>query len=348
MSSNYVLFIMAFVSLIAVINVIYINNLKKRLKIELESQRFILKSITELISGIGTSANHLYALTDIALEKERELLDKDLVNQYSKSQKEFFETVDKNIRLIQEMLSKPITLDECSCESETEHDDCPDCEASFTERARQMSEEENVKQESKQEVNVNKAEESNICAVQETKNEVAEPCAECEHADAISEPKEEKCEMLTKVKEALAKKSHVPGQSDGNEHSEANVKFDGVIYPVASKEFFELLGSNLPKKEILPYITDFIEKTVVLQKNKGVVADHIAAYLALRVHDISDAQSLGDQRDAVLKTYNRLLGFMYSISSNKIISHSTDKSMKLKTAIHKQYRYSYRLVFKAK
>lgn len=336
MSSNYVLFIMAFVSLIAVINVIYINNLKKRLKIELESQRFILKSITELISGIGTSANHLYALTDIALEKERELLDIDLVTQYSKSQKEFFETVDKNIRLIQEMLSKPITLEDDSCECEQERDNCSDCEASFTERARQMSEEEDVKQESKQEVDVNKAEESNICAVQETKNEAAEPCAECEHTGEVSEPKtEEKCEEPVKSEEAPAKES-------------GPVKFDGIIYPVAHKEFFEVLGSNLPKKEILPYITEFIEKTVALQKNKGVVADHIAAYLALRVHDISDVENMGDQRDAVLKTYNRLLGFMYSISSNKIISHSTDKSMKLKTAIHKQYRYSYRLVFKAK
>lgn len=334
-SSNYVLFIMAFVSLIAVINVIYINNLKKRLKVELESQRFILKSITELISGIGTSANHLYALTDIALEKERELLDKNLVTQYSKSQKEFFETVNKNIRLIQEMLSKPITLEDDSCECEQESDNCSDCEASFTERARRMSEEDDVKQESKQEVDVNKGEETKTCVAQETKNEDAPACAECEHTNTVSEPKiEEKCEEPVKSEEAPAKES-------------GSVKFDGIIYPVAHKEFFEVLGSNLPKKEILPYITEFIEKTVALQKNKGVVADHIAAYLALRVHDISDVENMGDQRDAVLKTYNRLLGFMYSVSSNKI-SHSTDKSMKLKTAIHKQYRYSYRLVFKAK
>ena len=348
MSSNYVLFIMAFVSLIAIINVIYINNLKKRLKIELESQRFVNRSIVELISGISTSVKHLYALTDISLEKEKELIDKDLADKYSRSQTDFFKTVEKNIGLIQEILSRPVTLDDCSCECETGRDNCSDCEASFTERARQMSEEDDVKQESKQEVDVNKAEETKTCVAQDTKNEAAEPCTECEHTDAVSEPKEEKCEMLAKVKEALAKKSRVSEQSDGNERSEANVKFDGVIYPVTSKEFFEVLGSNLPKKEILPYITDFIEKTVALQKNKVVIADHIAAYLALRAHDISDAQNLGDQRDVVLKTYNRLLGFMYSVSSNKIISHSTDKSMKLKTAIHKQYRYSYRLVFKAK
>lgn len=335
MSSNYVLFVMAFVSLIAIINVIYINNLKKRLKIELESQRFVNRSIVELISGISTSVKHLHALVDISLEKEKELIDKDLTDKYSRSQTDFFKTVEKNIELIQEILSRPVTLDECSCGCETERDNCSDCEASFTERARQMSEEEDVKQESKQEVDVNKVEESNICAVQETKNETAEPCAECNHTDVASEPKiEEKCEEPVKAEEAPAKES-------------GPVKFDGVTYPVAPKEFFEVLGSNLPKKEILPYITEFIEKTVALQKNKGVVADHIAAYLALRVHDISDVENMGDQRDAVLKTYNRLLGFMYSVSSNKI-SHSTDKSIKLKTAIHKQYRYSYRLVFKAK
>ena len=335
MSSNYVLFVMAFVSLIAIINVIYINNLKKRLKIELESQRFVNRSIVELISGISTSVKHLHALIDISLEKEKELIDKDLTDKYSRSQTDFFKTVEKNIELIQEILSRPVTLDEYSCECETERDNCSDCEASFTERARQMSEEDDVKQESKQEVDVNKAGEANICAVQETKNKAAESCVECNHTDVASEPKiEEKCEEPVKTEEAPAKESDL-------------VKFDGVIYPVAHKEFFEVLGSNLPKKEILPYITEFIEKTVALQKNKGVVADHIAAYLALRVHDISDVENMGDQRDAVLKTYNRLLGFMYSVSSNKI-SHSTDKSMKLKTAIHKQYRYSYRLVFKAK
>lgn len=335
MSSNYVLFVMAFVSLIAIINVIYINNLKKRLNVELGRQRFIHRSVVELISGISTSVKHLHALIDISLEKEKELIDKDLTDKYSRSQTDFFKTVEKNIELIQEILSRPVTLDECSCECETERDNCSDCEASFTERARQMSEEEDVKQEAKQEIDINTAEETKTCVAQETKNEVAEPCAECEHKDIASKPKiEEKCESPVKAEEAPVKESEP-------------VKFDGVTYPVAHKEFFEVLGSNLPKKEILPYITEFIEKTVALQKNKGVVADHIAAYLALRVHDISDAQNMGDQRDAVLKTYNRLLGFMYSVSSNKI-SHSTDKSMKLKTAIHKQYRYSYRLVFKAK
>ena len=335
MSSNYVLFVMAFVSLIAIINVIYINNLKKRLKIELESQRFVNRSIVELISGISTSVKHLHALVDISLEKEKELIDKDLTDKYSRSQTDFFKTVEKNIELIQEILSRPVTLDECSCECETERDDCSDCEASFTERARQMSEEEDVKQEAKQEIDINTAEETKTCVAQETKNEVAEPCAECKHKDIASEPKiEEKCKSPVKAEKAPVKESEP-------------VKFDGVTYPVAPKEFFEVLGSNLPKKEILPYITEFIEKTVALQKNKGVVADHIAAYLALRVHGISDVENMGDQRDAVLKTYNRLLGFMYSVSSNKI-SHSTDKSIKLKTAIHKQYRYSYRLVFKAK
>lgn len=335
MSSNYVLFVMAFVSLIAIINVIYINNLKKRLKIELESQRFVNRSIVELISGISTSVKHLHALIDISLEKEKELIDKDLTDKYSRSQTDFFKTVEKNIELIQEILSRPVTLDDCSCECETERDNCSDCEASFTERARQMSEEDDVKQESKQEVDVNKGEETKTCVVQETKNEDTPACAECEHTNTVSEPKiEEKCEEPVKAEEATTQES-------------GSVKFDGVIYPVTHKEFFEVLGSNLPKKEILPYITEFIEKTVALQKNKGVVADHIAAYLALRVHDISDVENMGDQRDAVLKTYNRLLGFMYSVSSNKI-SHSTDKSMKLKTAIHKQYRYSYRLVFKAK
>lgn len=335
MSSNYVLFVMAFVSLIAIINVIYINNLKKRLKIELESQRFVNRSIVELISGISTSVKHLHALIDISLEKEKELIDKDLTDKYSRSQTDFFKTVEKNIELIQEILSRPVTLDDCSCECETERDNRSDCEASFTERARQMSEEDDVKQESKQEVDVDKGEETKTCVAQETKNEDAPACAECEHTNTVSEPKiEEKCEEPVKSEEAPAKES-------------GPVKFDGIIYPVTHKEFFEVLGSNLPKKEILPYITEFIEKTVALQKNKGVVADHIAAYLALRAHDISDVENMGDQRDAVLKTYNRLLGFMYSVSSNKI-SHSTDKSMKLKTAIHKQYRYSYRLVFKAK
>lgn len=336
MSSNYVLFVMAFVSLIAIINVIYINNLKKRLKIELESQRFVNRSIVELISGISTSVKHLHALVDISLEKEKELIDKDLTDKYSRSQTDFFKTVEKNIELIQEILSRPVTLDEYSCECETERDNCSDCEASFTERARQMSEEDDVKQESKQEADVHKAEEANICAVQETKNEAAEPCAKCEHTDAVSEPKiEEKCEKLVKTEEAPAKES-------------GPVKFDGIIYPVAPKEFFEALGSNLPKKEILPYLTNFVERTVLLQKNERVIADNIAAYLALKVHNVSDVENMGDQRDIVLKTYNRLLSYMYSVSSDKIISTSTNKSMRFKTVIHKQYRYSYRLTFKAK